>query len=100
ALVLLGLAAMQRLLAYHVSTVLGGIMRGLAIFLLGASAVVIPAIFAVIWFLNAGGIAKAAARTDGFQPSWISATAGVLAAAFAILTYRLNQDPRPLGNQN
>ncbi|MGA7126766.1 MAG: hypothetical protein WBZ19_10705 [Chthoniobacterales bacterium] len=85
---------MQRLLAYHVSTVLGGIMRGLAIFLLGVSTVIIPAIYAVIWFLNAGDIAKAAARTDGFQPSWISATAGVVAVAFAVLTYRFNRDPR------
>ena len=95
ALVLLGLAAMQRLLAYHVSTVLGGIMRGLAIFLLGASAVVIPAIFAVIWFLNAGEIAKGAAQTNGFQPSWISAVAGVVALAFAVLTCRFNRDPWP-----
>lgn len=85
---------MQRLLAYHVSTVLGGIMRGLAIFLLGVSTVIIPAIYAVIWFLNAGDIAKAAARTDGFQPSWISATAGVVAVAFAVLTYRFNRDSR------
>lgn len=93
-LVLLGLVAIQRLLAYQVSSVLGGITRGLDIFLLAVSTVLIPGIFAVIWFLNAGEIAKAAAQTDGFQPSWISAIAGVVALAFAVLTYRFNRSPR------
>ena len=94
-LVLLGLAAIQRLVIYNAVSILGRITRGIAIFLLAGCAVVIPGIYAVVWFLNAGEIAKAAAHVHGFRPSWISGVAGVLAAAFAILTYRYKREPRP-----
>ena len=87
-LVLLGLAAIQRLLTYQVSSVVGGISRGLAIFLLGVGAVMIPGIYSVIWFLNASEIAKNAAQAEGFQPSWISGGAAIASAAFALLTCR------------
>jgi hypothetical protein len=93
-LVLLGLAAIQRLLTYNVSSVLGGITRGLTIFLLGVGAVIIPAIYSIIWFLNASAIAKNAAQTDGFQPSWISVVAGIVSAVVAVLTYRCNRELR------
>jgi hypothetical protein len=100
-LVLLGLAAIQRLLAYRVLSILGRITRGVAVFLLGACAVIIPAIYSVIWFLNADAVAKSAAQVHGARPSWISAVAGVGAAAFAILTYGYNRDPRQnQANQN
>jgi hypothetical protein len=91
-LVLLGLAAMQRLVTYNAVSILGRITRGIAVFLLAGCAVVIPGVYAVIWFLNAGGIAKAAAHVHGIRPSWISAVAGLLAAAFAILTYRYKRE--------
>jgi hypothetical protein len=94
-LVLLGLAAIQRLVIYNAVSILGRITRGIAIFLLAGCAVVIPGIYAVVWFLNAGEISKAAAHLHGFRPSWISGVAGVLAAAFAILTYRYKREPRP-----
>lgn len=87
-LVLLGLVAIQRLLTYQVTSVLGGITRGLAIFSLGVSAVMIPAIFSVIWFLNASEVAKNAAQAEGFQLSWISGVAAIASAAFALLTCR------------
>jgi hypothetical protein len=90
-LVLLGLAAIQRLLAYKVLSILGRITRGFAVFLLAACAVIIPAIYSIIWFLNANAVAKAA-HVHGNRPSWISAVAGLVAAAFAILTYRYNRD--------
>ena len=89
-LVLLGLAAVQRLLAYKVSSRLGRITRGVAVFLLGASAVIIPAIYSVIWFLNAHALAKSVAQVNGVRPSWISLVAGLVAAAFAILTAKHN----------
>ena len=87
-LVLLGLAAIQRLLAYRVLSILGRITRGVTVFLLGAAAVTIPAIYSIIWFLNAGAVAKSAAQVHGARPSWISIVAGLVAAAFAILTAR------------
>jgi hypothetical protein len=87
-LVLLGVVAIQRLLTYQVTSVLGGITRGLTIFLLGVSAVVIPAIYSVIWFLNASEVAKNAAQAEGFQPGWISGVAAIASAAFALLTCR------------
>jgi hypothetical protein len=100
-LVLLGLAAIQRLLAYRVLSILGRVTRGIAVFLLGACAVIIPAIYSIIWFLNADAVAKSAAQVHGARPSWISAVAGVVAAAFAILTYGYNRDPRQnQANQN
>ncbi|MBV9874836.1 MAG: hypothetical protein JO025_08920 [Verrucomicrobia bacterium] len=89
-LVLLGLAAVQRLLAYKVSSRLGRITRGVAVFLLGAAAVIIPAIYSVIWFLNAHALAKSVAQVHGARPSWISLVAGLVAAAFAILTAKHN----------
>ena len=87
-LVLLGLVAIQRLLTYQVTSVLGGITRGLAIFLLGVGAVMIPAIYSVIWFLNASEVAKNAAQAEGLQPSWISGVAAIVSVAFALLTCR------------
>jgi hypothetical protein len=92
ALVLLGLAAIQRLLAYQVSSTLGRITRGVAVFLLGTAAVIIPAIYSVIWFLSAHAVAKSAAQVHGAKPSWISLVAGLIAAAFAIFTARHNSD--------
>jgi len=91
-LVLLGLAAVQRLLTYKVSSILGRTTRGVAIFLLGAAAVIIPAIYSVIWFLNAGAVAKSVAQAHGARPSWISLFAGLVAAGFAILTAKHNSD--------
>ena len=88
ALVLLGIAAIQRLLAYKVSSNLGRITRGVAVFLLGAAAVIIPAIYSVIWFLSANALAKSAAQVHGTRPSWISVVAGLISAAFVILTAR------------
>ena len=88
ALVLLGLAAIQRLLAYKGSSNLGRITRGVAVFLLGAAAVIIPAIYSVIWFLSANALAKSAAQVHGTRPSWISVVAGLISAAFVILTAR------------
>ena len=100
-LVLLGLAAIQRLLAYKVLSVLGRITRGFAVFLLAACAVIIPAIYSIIWFLNANAVAKSAAQVHGARPSWISAVAGALAAAVALLTCRYNRDSRQnQANQN
>ncbi len=93
-LVLLGLAAIQRLVTYNAVSILGRITRSIAVFLLAGCAVVIPGIYAVIWFLNAGEIAKAAAHVHGIRPSWISAVAGALAAGLAILTYRYKREPR------
>ncbi|HEX4200306.1 MAG TPA: hypothetical protein VHY59_02225 [Chthoniobacterales bacterium] len=93
-LVLLGLAAIQRLLTYNVSSVLGGITRGLAIFLVGVYSVVIPAIYAVIWFLNASEIARNAAQAEGFRPNWISTAAFVVSAAFTLLTCRYRRHPQ------
>jgi hypothetical protein len=93
-LVLLGLAATQRLLAYKVLSIPGRITRGLAIFLLAVAAVIIPGIYSVIWFLSANGLAKSAAQVHGARPSWISVIATTLAAAFAILTFRFNQEPK------
>jgi hypothetical protein len=87
-LVLLGLVAIQRLLTYQITSVLGGITRGLAVFLLGIGAVMIPAIYSVIWFLNAPEVAKNAGQAEGFQPSWISGVAAIASAAFALLTCR------------
>jgi hypothetical protein len=95
-LVLLGLAAIQRLLAYRVLSILGRITRGVAVFLLGACAVIIPAIYSIIWFLNAGAVAKSA-QAHGARPSWISVTAAIVSAAFAVLTSRQNSEaPNPL----
>jgi hypothetical protein len=91
-LVLLGLAAVQRLLDYKVSSILARIIRGVAVFLLGAAGVIIPAIYSVIWFLNAGAVAKSAAQVHGARPSWISVVAGLVAAAFAILTAKHKSD--------
>jgi hypothetical protein len=91
-LVLLGLAAIQRLLAYKVSSALGRITRGVAVFLLGAAAIIIPAIYSVIWVLNARGLAKIAAQVHGARPSWISIVAGLVAAAFAIWTVRYKSE--------
>jgi hypothetical protein len=93
-LVLLGLAAVQRLVTYHAVSIPGRITRSITLFLLAGCAVIIPGIYAVIWFLNAGEIAKAAAKVHGFRPSWISGVAGVVAAALAILTYRYKREPR------
>lgn len=90
-LVLLGLAAIKRLLSYHVTSVLGGVTRGLAIFLLGISAVMIPAIYSVIWFLNASEVAKNAAQAEGFRPTWISGVAAIASAAFTLLTCRYDR---------
>jgi hypothetical protein len=86
-LVLLGLAAIQRLLAYKVLSISGRIIRGLAVFLLGVAAVIIPAIYSVIWFLSANAVAKSA-QAHGAWPGWISVVAALLAAAFAIFTDR------------
>jgi hypothetical protein len=80
-LVLLGLATIQRLLAYKVLSIFGRITRGSAVFLLRACAVIIPVIYSIIWFLNADTVAKSAAQVHGARPSWISALAGVVAAA-------------------
>jgi hypothetical protein len=100
-LVLLGLAAIQRLLAYKVLSILGRITRGFALFLLAACVVIIPTIYSIIWFLNANGVAKSAAHVHGARPGWISAVAGLVAAAFAILTYGYNRDSRQnQANQN
>jgi hypothetical protein len=91
-LVLLGLAAIQRLLAYRVQSILGRIIRGVTIFLLAAAAVIIPAIYSTVWFLNAGAVAKSAAQVHGARPSWISVVAGLVAAGFAIFTAKDNSD--------
>ncbi|HTD13655.1 MAG TPA: hypothetical protein VK673_00650 [Chthoniobacterales bacterium] len=46
------------------------------------------AIYSIIWFLNAGAVAKSAAQVHGARPSWISVVAALVSAAFAILTAR------------
>jgi hypothetical protein len=89
--VLLGLAAIHWLATYSTATILGRITRTITIFLLAGSAVLIPCIYAVIWFLQADGIAKAAAQIDGFQPSWITVIATIAAAAVAIFSSRLGR---------
>jgi hypothetical protein len=94
-LVLLGLAAIQRLVTYHAVSILGRITRSITVFLLAGCAVIIPGIYAVIWFLNAGDIAKAAAKVHGFRPSWISGVAAAVAAALAILAYQYKREPGP-----
>jgi len=101
ALVLLGIAAIQRLLAYKVSSNLGRITRGVAVFLLGAAAVIIPAIYFVIWFLSAHEPAKSAAQVHGARTSWISVVAGLVSAGFAIFTSRQkNEIPKSQPQMN
>ena len=96
ALVLLGVAAIQRLLAYQVLSILGRIIRGFTVFLLGTAAVIIPAIYSVIWFLNAGALAKSAAQVHGARPSWISGVAAIVSAAFAVsISRQKSEAPNP-----
>lgn len=94
-LVLLGLTAIHRLVTYQVISILAGIARGIAVFLLAAACVMIPAIYAFIWFFNIADVAKAAAHTHGFRPNWISGVSLVVAAGFAIFIVRTGVRPGP-----
>ena len=87
-IVLLGLAAIQRLLTHQVSSILGASVRTLTIFLLGACAVLVPAIYSVIWFSGASDVAKSTSQGSGFLPSWITSVSVALSAIVAVLTFR------------
>lgn len=59
-----------------------------AVFLLSSQAILIPAMYAILWFFNFQGLI-AKANTDGLNPNWITYLSGIGGLIIAILNYRL-----------
>ena len=65
------------------------VLKALAIFFIFSQAILIPGIYCILWFLNFQN-AISLAKTEDFNPSWISSLSGIGGLIISILNYRLS----------
>lgn len=88
ALCFLGVLCLTHLLRVRTSAGAATLLKGFVIFLLAFQAVLIPAIYSLLFWLNWQG-AIDRSQTESFSPGWISAVASCGALVISVLQYRL-----------
>ena len=86
-LVILSLLTLSQLLRLPVATDSGRVIRGIAIFLLSLEGVFLPAIYAILWLLNAQ-LLLSLNDTKNLNPGLISGVSSVGALVVSVLNYR------------
>jgi hypothetical protein len=89
-LVFLGVVCGASLASIRTDSRAASTLKAMALFLLVMEAVCVPAVYALLWFLNAQN-AVSRGTTEGFNPGWVSAVASLGALCVSVLNYRVSQ---------